>query len=126
MAIGLGLMFGFKFDENFNYPYISKSITEFWRRWHISLGSWFRDYVYFPLGGSRVKNKDKIIRNLFIVWVLTGVWHGAEWTFIIWGFLNFIFIAIEKILIFDKLNISKGVKHLYTLFIINLGWVLFR
>lgn len=126
MAIGLGLMFGFKFDENFNYPYISKSITEFWRRWHMSLSSWFRDYVYFPLGGSRVENKDKVIRNLFIVWVLTGVWHGAEWTFIIWGFLNFVFIAIEKVLSFDELNINKIVKHVYALFIINLGWVLFR
>lgn len=126
MAIGLGLMFGFKFDENFNYPYISKSITEFWRRWHISLSSWFRDYVYIPLGGSRVDNKDKLIRNLFVVWVLTGVWHGAEWTFIMWGFLNFVFIALEKILNFEKLKINNIVKHLYALFIINLGWVLFR
>lgn len=126
MAIGLGLMFGFKFDENFNYPYISKSISEFWRRWHMSLSSWFRDYVYFPLGGSRVENKDKIIRNLLVVWVLTGVWHGAEWTFIIWGFLNFVFIAGEKVLSFDNLNINKTVKHIYTLFIVNLGWVLFR
>lgn len=126
MAIGLGLMFGFKFDENFNYPYISKSITEFWRRWHMSLGSWFRDYVYFPLGGSRVQNKDKIIRNLFIVWVLTGIWHGAEWTFIVWGFLNFIFISFEKIVSFEELKINSIIKHIYALFIINLGWVLFR
>ena len=126
MAIGLGLMFGFKFNENFNYPYISKSISEFWRRWHMSLGSWFRDYVYFPLGGSRVKNKDKIIRNLFIVWLLTGLWHGAEWTFIMWGLLNFIFIAFEKVLSFDKLKINNKFKHIYALFIINLGWVLFR
>lgn len=126
MAIGLGLMFGFKFEENFNYPYVSKSISEFWRRWHISLSSWFRDYVYFPLGGSRVANKDKIIRNLFVVWVLTGVWHGSEWTFIMWGLLNFIFIAFEKVFSFDRMNISNGFKHVYALFIINLGWVLFR
>lgn len=126
MAIGLGLIFGFKFDENFNYPYISKSITEFWRRWHISLSSWFRDYVYFPLGGSRVANKDKIIRNLLVVWVLTGVWHGAEWTFIIWGFMNFMFIAIEKVLSFDELPFNNAIRHIYALFIVNLGWVLFR
>lgn len=126
MAIGIGLMLGFKFEENFNYPYVSKSITEFWRRWHISLGTWFRDYVYFPLGGSRVKNKDKLIRNLLVVWVLTGVWHGAEWTFVVWGFLNFVFIALEKLVSFDQLPIKSRYKHLYALFIINLGWVIFR
>ncbi|MDT8718864.1 MBOAT family protein [Clostridium sp. 19966] len=126
MAIGIGLMFGFKFEENFNYPYISKSITEFWRRWHISLSLWFKDYLYFPLGGSRVKNKDKLIRNLFIVWVSTGVWHGAEWTFIIWGFLNFIFIAFEKLISFDELEIPAVYRHIYALFVINLGWVIFR
>ncbi|WMJ79269.1 MBOAT family protein [Clostridium sp. MB40-C1] len=126
MAIGLGLMFGFKFEENFNYPYISKSITEFWRRWHISLGSWFKSYVYFPLGGSRVKNKDKVIRNLFIVWLLTGIWHGAEWTFILWGILNFVFIAAEKFLAIDKMDGHKAIRTVYTLFIVNLGWVLFR
>lgn len=126
MAIGLGLMLGFKFEENFNYPYISKSISEFWRRWHITLSTWFKDYVYFPLGGSRVENKDKLIRNLLVVWVLTGVWHGAEWTFVIWGFLNFVFIALEKLLSFDKLDIRPIYKHLYALFIINLGWVIFR
>lgn len=126
MAIGLGLMFGFKTNENFNYPYISKSITEFWRRWHISLSSWFRDYVYFPLGGSRVSNKDKVIRNLLVVWILTGIWHGAEWTFIIWGLLNFIFITIEKVFSFEKLEINNKLRHIYALFIINLGWVLFR
>lgn len=126
MAIGLGLMFGFKFEENFNYPYISKSITEFWRRWHITLSSWFKSYVYFPLGGSRVSNKDKLIRNLMIVWVLTGVWHGAEWTFVMWGFLNFIFIAVEKLLSFEKMDIDYRIKHIYALFVINLGWVLFR
>lgn len=126
MAIGLGLIFGFKFNENFNFPYVSKSISEFWRRWHISLGTWFRDYVYFPLGGSRVKNKDKIIRNLFIVWMLTGVWHGAEWTFIMWGMVNFVFITFEKLISFEKLNIKPLYKHIYTLFIINISWVLFR
>ena len=126
MAIGLGLIFGFTFSENFNYPYVSKSISEFWRRWHISLGTWFRDYVYFPLGGSRVKNKDKIIRNLFIVWILTGVWHGAEWTFIVWGILHFVFISFEKVISFEKLNIEPIFKHIYTLFIINFSWVLFR
>ena len=88
MAIGLAKMFGFELDENFNAPYISKSITEFWRRWHISLGTWFRDYVYFPLGGSRV-GKKRLILNLFIVWTLTGLWHGANWTFIAWGVFYF-------------------------------------
>lgn len=126
MAIGIGLMFGFKCDENFNYPYISKSITEFWRRWHISLSSWFRDYVYFSLGGSRVSNKDKMIRNLLVVWVLTGVWHGAEWTFLIWGMINFIFIVVEKLISFDDIKGFNVFKHIYALFIINLGWVLFR
>lgn len=126
MAIGLGQMFGFKFLENFNFPYVSKSIGEFWRRWHISLGTWFKDYVYFPLGGSRVKNKDRIIINLLVVWFLTGVWHGAEWTFIIWGLLNFVFIALEKIISFENLNIKPVFKHIYALFLINLGWVIFR
>lgn len=126
MAIGLGLMLGFKFEENFNYPYVSKSISEFWRRWHITLSAWFKDYVYFPLGGSRVANKDKIIRNLLVVWVLTGIWHGAEWTFVMWGFLNFVFIALERLISFDDLNIKPIYKHIYALFIINLGWVIFR
>lgn len=126
MAIGLGLMLGFKFEENFNYPYISQSISEFWRRWHITLSSWFKDYVYFPLGGSRVANKDKIIRNLLVVWVLTGIWHGAQWTFVMWGFLNFVFIALEKLISFDDINIKPIYKHIYALFIINLGWVIFR
>ena len=88
MAIGLGKMFGFHFEENFNYPYISKSVSEFWRRWHISLSTWFREYVYFPLGGSRVENKDKMVRNLLVVWLLTGLWHGANWTFVFWGSLT--------------------------------------
>ena len=95
MAIGLGRMFGFHFLENFNFPYISRSITEFWRRWHISLGSFFRDYVYFPLGGSRV-SKPRLIRNLFVVWLLTGIWHGANWTFLLWGIMYFILLTAEN------------------------------
>ncbi|MBM7661700.1 alginate O-acetyltransferase complex protein AlgI [Bacillus mesophilus] len=126
MAIGLGLMFGFEFEENFNYPYMSKSITEFWRRWHISLGSWFRDYVYIPLGGSRVRNTDLLIRNLLIVWVLTGVWHGAEWTFVAWGLLNFAFIAFEKLVNFNEIKRFNVLKHVYAMFFIVLGWVIFR
>lgn len=125
MAIGLGKMFGFKFQENFNYPYISKSISEFWRRWHISMGTWFRDYVYFPLGGSRVK-KPRMILNLFIVWLLTGLWHGANWTFVIWGLYYFCFIVIEK-LIGKRLNyVPKVFGVLYTLILVLFGWVLFR
>lgn len=87
MAIGLGRMFGFHFMENFKYPYISKSISEFWRRWHISLQTWFRDYIYIPLGGSRVNSKIRLVFNIFVVWLLTGIWHGANWTFIIWGLM---------------------------------------
>lgn len=126
MAIGLGLMFGFKLEQNFNYPYISKSIREFWRRWHISLGMWFCDYVYIPLGGSRVPNRDLLIRNLAVVWILTGVWHGANWTFLIWGILNFLCIAIERMLEFGRLRIPNVVRHLYALFVIIIGWVIFR
>lgn len=126
MAIGLGLMFGFKFDENFNYPYISKSISEFWRRWHISLGNWFKSYIYFPLGGSKVVNKDIMVRNMLIVWLFTGIWHGAEWTFIIWGLLNFLFILIERFTMFEKIERYSTLKHIYTLLIVNFGWVLFR
>ena len=96
MAIGLGRMFGFHFLENFDYPYISTSVTEFWRRWHISLTSWFRDYVYFPLGGSRVDKKRKVVRNIFVVWLLTGIWHGANWTYVVWGLLNYALLMLEK------------------------------
>ena len=96
MAIGMGRMFGFHFLENFNYPYLSRSITEFWRRWHISLSTWFRDYVYFPLGGSRVDRRWKHIRNLFVVWLLTGIWHGAAWTFVLWGLYYFVLLVLEK------------------------------
>ena len=126
MAIGLGRMFGFKFLENFRYPYISSSITEFWRRWHISLGTWFRDYVYFPLGGSRVKRKSRLVFNLFVVWLLTGIWHGANWTFVIWGLLYFILLTFEKLTGFNKFNKLKIIRHVYTLLFVVLGWVIFR
>lgn len=126
MAIGLGQMFGFQFEENFNYPYVTKSIGEFWRRWHISLSTWFKEYVYFPLGGSRVKNRDKMVRNLLIVWVLTGVWHGASMTFIAWGFYNFVFIFAERLIGYEKKKIHPVLRHVYALLVINFGWVLFR
>ena len=129
MAIGMGKMFGFHFNENFNYPYISKSISEFWRRWHISLGTWFRDYVYFPLGGSRVTNKGRLVFNLFIVWLLTGVWHGASWTFVIWGLFYFILLAFEKLSGYPKkfkTIIAKQLYRVFTLLCIILGWVVFR
>ena len=126
MAIGLGRMFGFHFNENFNYPYIAKSVSDFWRRWHISLGTWFRDYVYIPLGGSRV-GKVKLFRNIFVVWLLTGVWHGANWTFIAWGIYFGILLMIEKFTGLDKwLARSKVVGHVYTLFLVLISWVLFR
>ncbi|MBE6030579.1 MAG: MBOAT family protein [Clostridiales bacterium] len=126
MAIGLGKMFGFHFLENFNYPYISLSVSEFWRRWHISLGSWFRDYVYFPLGGSRVDTKARLVFNLFVVWFLTGVWHGANWTFISWGLMYFVLISIEKVSGFEKKRIPGAVKWLYTMLFVVIGWVFFR
>ncbi|MEG1132127.1 MAG: MBOAT family O-acyltransferase [Romboutsia sp.] len=126
MAIGLGKMFGFEFLENFNYPYISQTVSEFWRRWHISLGSWFRDYVYIPLGGSRV-SKLKMYRNLFIVWFLTGMWHGASWTFIIWGLYFGVFIALEKAFLEKVLyKIPRVFRHIYLLLIVVIGWVFFR
>ncbi|WP_304340534.1 MBOAT family O-acyltransferase [Metaclostridioides mangenotii] len=126
MAIGLGKMFGFDFLENFNYPYISQSVSEFWRRWHISLGSWFRDYVYIPLGGSRV-SKFNLYKNLFIVWFLTGFWHGASWNFIVWGLYYGILIALEKSFL-EKLlyKLPKMLRHIYLLFIVIIGWVFFR
>lgn len=124
MAIGLGKMFGFHFLENFNYPYISKSVSEFWRRWHISLGTWFRDYVYFPLGGSRVKTKLRLVFNLFVVWSLTGLWHGANWTFIVWGLMYFVLLTLEKIFGVDKK--LKKFSYLYTMLFVLIGWVIFR
>lgn len=126
MAIGLGRVFGFKFLENFNYPYISKSVGEFWRRWHISLGTWFKEYVYIPLGGSRVDNQDLMVFNTFIVWLLTGIWHGASWTFIIWGLFNFVFIIGERALNFEKWKIPSWIKHIYSLTLFLFGWILFR
>ena len=127
MAIGLGRMFGFRFEENFNYPYISRSVSEFWKRWHISLGRWFRDYIYFPLGGSRV-NKTKLLRNLFAVWLFTGIWHGAAWQFIVWGLGYGVLVAFEKLTgVPDRLRTRAG-RGLYaalTLLIVNAGWVLF-
>ncbi len=130
MAIGLGLIFGFKFLENFNYPYISKSITEFWRRWHISLSTWFKNYVYISLGGNR-KGLIKTLRNLGIVFLLTGIWHGASWNFVIWGVWNGFFIILEKILgVGKKDEILSGAKrifrHIYTILIFVSGWVIFR
>lgn len=130
MAIGLGLMFGFRFLENFDYPYISKTITEFWRRWHISLGTWFRDYLYFPLGGSRVKSKFRLVFNLFVVWFATGVWHGASWNFILWGVLYGVIITVEKLLSLPSLSENKAQFRIpyqvFTLLMVMLGWVLFR
>lgn len=124
MAIGLGRMFGFRFEENFKYPYISASVSEFWRRWHISLQTWFRDYVYFPLGGSRVKTRARLVFNLFVVWMLTGIWHGAEWTFFLWGFLYFVLLTVEKLIGFDRKLGWFG--HVYTMFFVIIGWVIFR
>lgn len=123
MAIGLGRMFGFEFKKNFDVPYISKSITEFWRRWHMSLSSWFRDYVYIPLGGSR-EGVWKTYRNTFIVWLLTGIWHGANWTFIVWGLGYFVLLCIERLG-----GWTKGVRyvgHVYTMAAVVLLWVVFR
>ena len=125
MAIGLGNMFGFHFNENFNYPYISKSITEFWRRWHISLGTWFREYVYIPLGGNRV-NKWKFARNIAVIWFLTGLWHGANYNFIAWGLYFAVILVIEKIWLGKRLEkIPNILSHIYALFLIVIGWVIF-
>lgn len=123
MAIGLGRMFGFKFPENFNYPYIAGSVTDFWRRWHISLSSWFRDYVYIPLGGNRC-SKGRWLANLFAVWALTGIWHGANWTFLCWGLWYFVWLVAEKL---TGMTARLGaLAHIYTLVVIVVGWVLFR
>lgn len=123
MAIGLGRMFGFRFDENFNYPYAASGITDFWRRWHISLSTWFRDYVYIPLGGNRVRPARHIL-NLFLVWLLTGIWHGANWTFILWGLIYFLLLMLEKYTPLKR--VPKLFGHLYTLLAVCLCWVLFR
>ena len=123
MAIGLGRMFGFHFLENFNFPYIANSVTDFWRRWHISLGSWFRDYVYIPLGGNRA-GKARWVFNLLAVWLLTGLWHGANWTFVVWGLYYFVLLLAEK-----KFHFTKRLgplSHVYTLLAVLIGWVIFR
>ncbi len=125
MAIGLGRMLGFEFLPNFNYPYISKSITEFWRRWHISLSTWFREYLYFPLGGSRC-SKGRIVFNLLIVWAATGIWHGASWNFLLWGLYFWALLMIEKFFLLNFLKKIPGViAHIYTLFLVLVSWAIF-
>lgn len=118
MAIGLGLMFGFHFEENFRYPYMAASITDFWRRWHISLSTWFRDYVYIPMGGNRVSH-SRLLVNLFTVWLMTGIWHGANWTFILWGMVYFVLLVIER-----EMGVRPG--HVLTMICVILAWVIFR
>ena len=125
MAIGIGLILGFEFLENFNYPLIASSITDFWRRWHISLSSWFRDYVYIPLGGNR-KGKLRTYLNIFIVWLLTGFWHGANWNFIIWGLYFAIILIVEKVFLLKALSKTKVIAHIYSIFIIVIGFVIFN
>lgn len=126
MAIGLGRMFGFRFHENFNYPYISRSLREFWRRWHISLSSWFRDYVYIPLGGSRVST-PRVYLNLLVVFVITGFWHGASWNFVVWGLFHGFFLASEHMGFSNILKKAwKPVQHLYLLLVVIVSWVFFR
>jgi len=125
MARGLGRMFGFEFMINFDYPYISRSVTEFWRRWHISLSSWFREYVYIPLGGNR-KGMPRQIVNLLIVWLLTGLWHGASWNFVLWGLYYALLLIVEKLFLLKHLNkLPRLLGHVYTMIIVVLGWALF-
>jgi alginate O-acetyltransferase complex protein AlgI len=125
MAIGLGRMFGFYFLENFNFPYMSKSITEFWRRWHISLSSWFKEYVYIPLGGNR-KGMARQLVNIMIVWMLTGLWHGANWNFVLWGVYYGVLLMIEKLFLLKWLNRAPAwLGHLYSMFLVVIGWTIF-
>lgn len=124
MAIGLGLMLGFRFPKNFNNPYLSKSASEFWQRWHITLGSWFREYVYIPLGGNR-KGKVRMLINMFVVWALTGLWHGAAWNFVIWGMMYFVILMVEKLFLKKWLDKSKVLCHIYMAFVIMVSWVVF-
>ena len=124
MAIGMGKIFGFKFLENFDYPYISQSVTEFWRRWHMTLGGWFRDYVYIPLGGNR-EGKGKMVRNLFVVWLLTGLWHGADWNFVIWGMGFFVLQLLEKFFLKKWLDKQRILSALYMLTIVPVSWIIF-
>ncbi len=129
MAIGIGEMFGIYCPENFDYPYMTGSISEFWRRWHISLGRWFKDYIYIPLGGSRVNSKKRLYLNLLIVWSLTGLWHGAKWQFVFWGLGYFVMIAFEKTTGWPKKfkrKFSKVLYRCFTLAFINFQWVIFR
>ncbi len=125
MAIGLGSMFGFRFMENFNYPYISASVTEFWRRWHMSLGTWFRDYVYIPLGGNRC-SKARHCFNIFVVWMLTGFWHGADWPFIVWGIYFAVLLMIEKFFLLRHLKKRKVLNHIYVLLLVLFSFVIFN
>lgn len=124
MAIGLGRIFGFRFLENFHYPFVSSSITEFWRRWHISLGSWFRDYLYIPLGGNRV-SVPRWFLNIFIVWMATGLWHGAAWNFVVWGILFAVLLINEKLWLKPALEKAKGLRHVYVLFFVVISFVIF-
>ncbi len=124
MAMGLGRMLGFRIPQNFDHPYVSRSISEFWRRWHITLGRWFREYVYIPMGGSR-KGTGRTIWNLFVVWALTGLWHGADWNFVLWGLSFFVLLTIEKNSYGKRLEASKVLGHLYTLILIPITWVIF-
>lgn len=124
MAIGLGAMFGFRFKENFKYPYCAKSITEFWRRWHISLGTWFREYVYIPLGGNR-KGLARQLCNIFIVWCLTGLWHGASWNFVVWGLYFGVLLILEKVFLLKRLSGHNILSHLYTLVLVSISWMIF-
>ncbi len=125
MAIGLGRIFGFRFSENFDYPYLAASITEFWRRWHISLGTWFRDYVYIPLGGNR-KGMGRQLLNILLVWLLTGFWHGAAWNFLLWGLLFALLLTIEKLWLLKKLEKCRVLSHVYTLFFVLISFVIFN
>ncbi len=125
MAIGLGSMMGFNFPKNFDNPYSSKSITEFWRRWHMTLSSWFREYVYIPLGGNRLGLKRQIF-NMFVVWALTGFWHGASWNFLLWGLYYFVLLTLEKIFLLKFLDKHKIFAHIYTLLAVVVSWCLFQ
>ena len=127
MAIGLGRMLGFEFMENFNYPYLASSVTDFWRRWHISLSSWFREYVYIPLGGNR-KGLSRQFINMGVIWFLTGFWHGAAWNFILWGVFYFIFLALEKAFLlkwFEKNTVTRALGHIWALVLVGIGWMIF-
>ncbi len=124
MAVGLGKMLGFQLPQNFDYPYISRSATEFWRRWHITLGAWFREYLYVPLGGNR-KGRTRTYMNLLVVWSVTGLWHGASWNFVLWGVYFYIFISLEKLYLKKWLDRSNIVSRVYALLIIGLGWIIF-